>query len=136
MIVAGFGFRVDCSLEDMELALAGALALAGLSRESLSALGVPARKADEPSLRALAGKLHRPILPLGQPALEAQSAGAFTRSAHALEVFGVPSVAETAALAGVHALGVEHPVLLAPRHAAGGATCAVASSAASSENDL
>ena len=136
MIVAGFGFRRDCSLEDLELALAGALSLAGIRGDGVEALGVPERKANQASLCALASKLARPILPLAQASLVAQSARASTHSAHALRTFGVPSVAETSALAGVCALGGKEPFLLAPRHVAGGATCALASTLASSENSV
>jgi cobalt-precorrin 5A hydrolase len=61
-------------------------------------------------------------------ALAAHAGGAASRSPHVLARFELPSVAETAALAGAFELGHRRaPVrLLAPRLLAGAAACALA----------
>jgi cobalt-precorrin 5A hydrolase len=58
-------------------------------------------------------------------ALESASGRAATRSAKVQQMFGLPSIAETAALAGAGLASC----LLAPRISAAGASCAIARSA-------
>ena len=126
MIVAGFGCRTGCTLDDALGALSAALEQAKLAFADLNALGAPERKAHEPGLLALAERVGKPLLPLSDQALRAHGPHTLTRSAHAMAHFGVPCVAEAAALAGLDSLGVPRSRLIAPRHAVGGATCALA----------
>jgi len=79
-------------------------------------------KRGEPGLRAAAETLGLDLVFLPREALAAVAARLLTRSAAAQRQFGLDSVAEAAALAG----GGPNARLLAPRLAAGGATCAIA----------
>jgi cobalt-precorrin 5A hydrolase len=124
MIAAGLGCRSGCAHHDVLRALDGALARAGHARDEVSALYVPEEKGAEAGLRAAAAELGKPLVLVARAALLAQSAATLTHSPQALERYGVPSVAETAALAGAAAHG--RPRLLGPRQVAGAATCALA----------
>jgi cobalamin biosynthesis protein CbiG len=128
MIVAGFGSRAGCRLDDLLAALWGALAQSRVAFAEVKAFGAPARKASESGLIALAERLAKPLFALTNEELEAHGSRTLTHSVHALQHYGVPCVAEAAALATMSSLGVQHARLLAPRHAAGGATCALAQS--------
>ncbi len=106
-------------------------AVAALVRRALAEFGAPesalrlftlAAKGDEPGLVEAARLLAAPLTPLPLEALQAQAARVLTRSEAVEARFGVPAVAETAALAGAG----EGGRLLGPRLAEGGATCAVA----------
>ncbi|MEJ1157189.1 cobalamin biosynthesis protein [Prosthecomicrobium sp. N25] len=79
-------------------------------------------KVQEPGLGEAAVRLGLPLVFLPRALLEAASAGAETRSERVVALFGVPSVAETAALAGAGP-GAR---LVVPRIAGDGVTCAVA----------
>lgn len=81
-----------------------------------------ADKQGEPGLAEAAGRLGLGLTYLDRDALQDREADIQTRSPHAERVLGVPSVAEAAALAGAG----PGSVLIVPRIAAGGATCAVA----------
>ena len=127
MIAAGFGCRTGCEARDLASALEQALASAGRVLSEVELLCAPEWKRGEPGLLDAARELGRPLwfLPLG--ALQAQSEAACTRSAQSLAHAGLPSVAETAALAGALALAAGTCVrLLGPRQIAGGAACALA----------
>jgi cobalt-precorrin 5A hydrolase len=82
-------------------------------------------KRDEPGLAEAAALLGLNLTYLARDALEARINGVQTRSEKAGALFGVPSVAEAAALAGA---GPES-VLIVPRISGGGATCAIAGAA-------
>jgi cobalt-precorrin 5A hydrolase len=110
---------------------ASGVAIAALVRRALAELGAPegarrlftlAAKAAEPGVADAARLLAAPLTALPPEALAAQSAGVLTRSEAVQARFGVPSIAEAAALAGAG----EGGQLLGPRLAADGATCAVA----------
>ncbi len=110
-------------------------AIAALVRRALAELRPPegdlrlftlAAKADEPGLVEAARLLAAPLTPLPLEALLAEEGRVLTRSEAAMARFGVPAVAEAAALAGAGDGGR----LLGPRLAEGGATCAVALSEA------
>ena len=73
-------------------------------------------------LAQAAAQLGLPLVHLRLEQLQAQAPKALSRSAHVERHFGLPGVAETAALAGAGA-GAR---LLGPRALAGGATCALA----------
>ena len=123
-IAIGVGCRAGVSGE----------AIAALVRRALAESGAPegerrlytlTAKAGEPGIAEAAQLVGAKLIPLPIEALEAEAARVLTRSAAVQSRFGVPAVAEAAALAGAGAGGR----LLAPRLAADGATCAVAVSA-------
>jgi cobalt-precorrin 5A hydrolase len=106
-------------------------AIAALARRALAELQAPAgerrlftlaAKAGEPGLIEAAHLIGAPLTPLPLEALKAEAERILTPSTPAQSRFGVPNVAEAAALAGAGAGGR----LLGPRLAADGATCAVA----------
>jgi cobalt-precorrin 5A hydrolase len=82
-------------------------------------------KRGEPGLVEAAGRLGLELIYLSRDALKARDEDVRTRSELAESLFGVPSVAEAAALAGAGPASV----LIVPRIAAGGATCAIAGAA-------
>jgi cobalt-precorrin 5A hydrolase len=109
-------------------------AIAALVRRALAEFGAPeaerrlftlAAKAGEPGLVEAARFLGASLTPLPLAALAAQVPRILTPSPAVQARFGVPAVAEAAALAGAGAGGV----LLGRRLTADGATCAVALSA-------
>lgn len=129
MIAAGLGCRKGCSHEDLQRALEGALVAAARGIEDVRALFAPDFKAEEPALHAIARELAKPLQLLCPEQLQLQAAHALTHSAHVSARFDLPSIAETAALAGARLLAPSsdsRPRLLGPRHVAGNATCALA----------
>jgi len=132
MIVAGVGCRQGCATRDLIAAIDRALACADKRRSDLHALYAPSFKHSEAGLVEAAAELARPLVLLDLSLLQRQSAHVLTRSHHVQTRFGVPSIAETAALAGAHTLAAgpaAHPLaprLLGPRQQSGGATCALA----------
>lgn len=128
MIAAGLGCRSGCSPADIVAAVARAVAASGCSLADVRALYSAEFKAHEPGLCAAARELDKPLVLLPGAALAEQAARASTRSARVLGRFALPSVAETAALAGAFELGQRRAPaqLLSARQAAGGATCALA----------
>lgn len=81
-------------------------------------------KIGEPGLTEAASRLRLNLIFLPREALREQAPSVLTRSIRTEQLFGVPSVAEAAALAGAGA-GSE---LVVPRIASQGATCAIARS--------
>lgn len=79
-------------------------------------------KQGEAALGEAAARLGLPLIHLPQGALEAAAPRAVTKSERVLALFGVPSIAETAALAGAG----PGALLVLPRISAGGVTCAIA----------
>ncbi|HET6334884.1 MAG TPA: cobalamin biosynthesis protein [Polyangiales bacterium] len=129
MIAAGLGCRKGCASADLVRALETALASAGRALSDVSALYAPEFKAEESALVEIARQLGKPLVLLGMDALQLQAAHALTQSAQVAVRFGIPSIAETAALAGACALAESsamRPTLLGPRQIAGGASCALA----------
>jgi cobalt-precorrin 5A hydrolase len=126
VIVAGFGCRRGCAPGDLQTALERALLHSRVSLAELHGLFAPDSKVHESAILELAKQLHKPLCFLPRERLLAQSARTLTHSAHSLEHYGVPSVAETAALAGAQTFSSAKPRLLAARQVAGGATCALA----------
>lgn len=124
MIIAGIGCRRGAAAHDVEAALRAALADANLAATALDAIATIAGKNREAGIARVAEKLGVRVLSLPQSELKAASDHAVTRSERVLALAGVPSVAETAALA---AAG-PHARLLAARRSVGGATCALAAS--------
>lgn len=124
MIVAGIGCRRGAAAHDVEAALRAALAHAGIAAAALDAIATIADKNDEPAITDVAKKLGVRMVSLPQSELKAASGRVATRSARVLALTGLPSVAETAALA---AAG-PRARLVAARRIVGGATCALAAS--------
>ena len=122
MIAVGFGCRAGCPHEDILGALDAALTRAGRGRAEIEALYAPKFKGSETVLSQVAELLGKPLVFVAREALHAQADSALTASPHSLEHTGLPSVAETSALA-----GAGHGArLLGPRQIVGGATCALA----------
>jgi cobalt-precorrin 5A hydrolase len=123
-VAIGVGYRAGVSGE----------AIAALVRRALAEFGAPegerrlftlAAKAEEAGLVEAARLIGAKLTPLPLAALAAEAERILTSSPVVQLRFGVPSIAEAAALAGAGAGGK----LLGPRLAADGATCAVAVSA-------
>ena len=121
MIAIGIGCRRNCPADDIVALVRRALALlpAAAKPDGLFSL---AEKKGEPGLRDAARTLGLPLTFLSAAILRDAEACALTRSARIEAMFGVPSVAETAALAGA-GRGAR---LLVSRQASATATCAVA----------
>jgi cobalt-precorrin 5A hydrolase len=96
-----------------------------------TALYTTEEKRAEPALGEAARRLDLPLVHLSRTALKAMAPHAVTQSPRVLALFGVPSVAETAALAGA---GPGSRLVL-PRIAAGGVTCAIALCAAAASKE-
>ena len=126
MIAAGLGCRSNCPVEDILAAIAGAVEQAGVRVDDISRFCAPDFKRHEIALTEAAQHLQRPIIFVATEALAAYAAQTKTRSDRVFALYGVPSIAETAALAGVDAGAPAH--LMGPRFTSGGAACALASS--------
>lgn len=122
MIVAGVGCRRNATSEAIEASIEAALAACRLDRSELSALATAVDKGGEPGLREAADRLSLKIVLVAEADMAFAAGRAFTLSQRVLELKGVPSVAETAALA---AAGPGSR-LLAPRVSNREASCAIA----------
>jgi cobalt-precorrin 5A hydrolase len=122
MIVAGVGCRKGVRAVDIEAAIMAALAQAGVAASELRLIATSAAKRDEPGIAAAAAAIGVPLVLIPQGDLAAAATRAITRSDRVLALTGVPSVAETAALAA----GGPAARLIVPRIAVGPATCALA----------
>jgi cobalt-precorrin 5A hydrolase len=122
MIVAGVGCRKGTAAAQIKAAITAALARAGLGMAAVCAVATSAAKGDEPGIAAAASSIGVPLVLVAQDDLAAAGARAATRSERVLALTGVPSVAESAALAA----GGPTARLIAPRIAVGPATCALA----------
>ncbi len=100
-------------------------ALARVERQGAAALFTIDAKRAEAGLAQAAQALAMPLHFLPQEALETVAEQAQTRSGRVEALFGVPSVAETAALAGAG----PGAVLILPRITRDNATCAIARAA-------
>jgi cobalamin biosynthesis protein CbiG len=108
----------------VEAALCAALAHAGLAAAALDAIATLAGKDHEPGITSVAEKFGVRVVALPQSELKAASDRAVTHSPRVLALTGLPSVAETAALAAAGPAAR----LVATRRVVGGATCALAAS--------
>jgi cobalt-precorrin 5A hydrolase len=130
MIAVGLGCRAGCPVAHVLEALTRSLETAGRGLDEIQALYTADFRAAEAAFLGAARALGKPLIALSVGELRAHAERALTRSPRVVERFGLPSVAETAALAGAAALGL-HARLLGPRHVAGLATCALAGGEAS-----
>jgi cobalt-precorrin 5A hydrolase len=122
MIVAGVGCRRGTAAQEIDAAVDAALAQAGYAADKLTAVATSDGKGSEVGIiEAAAGRGVRLVL-VKPAALEAAGPRTQSSSLRVKELFGVPSVAETAALA---AAGPE-ATLIVPRLVVGPATCAIA----------
>jgi cobalt-precorrin 5A hydrolase len=122
MIVAGIGCKAGASAREIEAAIGAALSQAGVDNGTLGLIATSSAKAGETGLAAAATDRGLKIVFVPQADLEAAGVRTLTRSERVLEIFGVPSVSEAAALAAAGP-GAR---LLGPRVAVGPATCALA----------
>lgn len=113
-LVAGIGLRRQATADELLALLDDTLAEAGLSRHHLAALATLDRKADHPALAAAAALLGIAIIGVPEHDLPA----APSPSQRVLDLAGLPSVAEAAALF--------HGALLVPKRRSANATCALA----------
>lgn len=118
-LAIGLGCRSGVTVEAVV-----ALVRAALDRAEGTplALFTIAEKKSEPALSGAAVALGLPLVFVPRKDLEAAGDRTETRSERVVALFGVPSVAETAALAGAG----EGARLVVPRMAAEGVTCAIA----------
>jgi cobalt-precorrin 5A hydrolase len=122
LMVAGIGCRSGASTEQVESALAAALAAILPSGRTLSRIATPTAKAQEPGIVAAAAARGIPLVWISQCDLEAANPRTLTHSQHAMTIMNVHSVAEAAALAGAGPASQ----LLGPRVVIGPVTCALA----------
>ena len=122
MIVAGIGCRTGASARDIEAALSAALAQARLDPATLDIIATSLAKSGETGIAAAASARGAQLVLVTQMELEAADARVTTRSQRVLELTGVSSVAEAAALA----VAGPQARLLVARVAVGPATCALA----------
>jgi cobalt-precorrin 5A hydrolase len=130
MLAIGVGCRRGSEADDIVALVRRAIERAGDAgragdthgRVGRAALFTAVEKQSEAGLREAAHILAMPLVFLPQTALAASSDKAETRSERVVQLFGVPSLAETAALAGA-GIGAE---LIVARISSDGVTCAVA----------
>jgi cobalt-precorrin 5A hydrolase len=122
MIALGIGCRRDASANDIEAVIAQALAAARLETSDIAVIATAVDKTDESGVIEAAMRLQRPLRGIGIADLAAVAELTVTRSDLVQRLKGVPSVAETAALA---AAG-RNARLILPRLANASATCALA----------
>jgi cobalt-precorrin 5A hydrolase len=122
-IAIGVGCRKGCGADAIESLVLQALGRA--PAQALLGLFTLIDKQGESGLTEAAARLGFPITYLDRRSLLDQADKVQTLSARAEELFGVPSVAEAAALAGAG----PSSILIVRRIADGGATCAIARAA-------
>jgi cobalt-precorrin 5A hydrolase len=122
-VAIGIGCRKNCPADAIET-LARQV-LGGIADAVPSGLFTLVDKQGEPGLVEAASRLGLNLTYLSRDALKARAEDVQTRSPLAESLFGIPSVAEAAALAGAGPASV----LIVPRIAANGATCAIAGGA-------
>lgn len=122
MIALGIGCRRNAPATDIDAVIAQVLIAAALSVHDVSVLATEASKVTEPGLLESARRLDRRLIGIDAGELAKLSHLAVTVSARVQRLKGVPSIAETAALAAVGA----NARLLVPRVANATATCALA----------
>ena len=123
MIAAGIGCRRNAPAEAIEAAIEAALTACGLQRAALTVLATAADKAGEAGLQSVVERWALPLVLVDEAEMRNKSGQTLTKSARVAALKGVPSVAETAALA---AAGVGARLLCA-RVKNGQAACALAS---------
>jgi cobalt-precorrin 5A hydrolase len=122
MIAVGLGARGHADAQAIGDLVEDALRKAGIARTRVGCLASSQDRAAEPAFHAAAATLGFVLVLLPFDRLAARGADCATRSERVVSLFGVPSMAEAAALAA--AGDGSHLVL--PRLARNGITCAIA----------
>lgn len=122
MIIGGVGCRKGVSAAAITIAIETACRQAGFATSRVGALATASMKDSEPGIAEAAAALGVPLILVSETDLRAAGARATTHSPRVMELTGVPSVAEAAALAA----GGPAASLLAARIAVGPVTCALA----------
>jgi cobalt-precorrin 5A hydrolase len=120
-IAIGIGCKKGCPSEAIVTLVARAMAAASCTG-SCASLFTHETKKSEPGLADAAKALGLPLVFLDGDVLRQASSRAITSSPKVMELYGVPSIAETAALAGAGPAAV----LLLARMSYAGASCAIA----------
>jgi len=120
-MIIGIGCRRGASAAAITAAIETACARAGLTKEHLDVIATAASKEDEYGIASAAAALGVPLVFVPEIDLRAASDRVVTRSQRVMELMGVPSVAEAAALA----VGGPAARLLAARITVGPVTCAL-----------
>ncbi|WGJ16238.1 cobalamin biosynthesis protein [Methylocapsa sp. D3K7] len=120
-VAIGIGCKKGCPSEAIVALVARALAVASCL-DTDACLFTHAAKQNEPGLAKAAKTLGLPLVFLEAEVLRQVSSRAATRSSKVMALFGLPSIAETAALAGAG----PGSVLLLARMSEAGASCAIA----------
>jgi cobalt-precorrin 5A hydrolase len=120
-IAIGVGCRKGCASDAIVALVRRALARAGCENAAAGLFTHPAKR-EEAGLIEAASRLKLPLVFLDPEALRDAADRVATRSETVMALFDLPSIAETAALAGAGA----GSRLLAPRISAAGASCAIA----------
>jgi cobalt-precorrin 5A hydrolase len=128
MLAAGVGCRAHCDIEDLVSAIRAALENGERHLVEVHAIYAPDFKKDERCMSLIADRVGKPLILFPMDELAKFSSLALTSSDRVLQRFGLPSIAETAALAGARALSHASAAvrLVGPRTIRGGATCALA----------
>jgi cobalt-precorrin 5A hydrolase len=121
IIAIGIGCRAGASAGNIVALVQRTLCDARLNAATAKLFSMDAKR-DEIGLIRAARLLGMPITFLSRAALAARAADAVTRSDRVEALYDVPSIAETAALAGAG----KGSRLVVPRVAAGAVTCAIA----------
>ena len=122
MIVAGIGLKSGATAEEILACVDAALAASGLAGASIARLATILSRAQEAGVIAAAAERGAELTGAPIDILRRYASACATRSDRALALYGVGSVAETAALAA----SAPNGRLAAPRIAVGSVTCALA----------
>lgn len=128
VIAAGVGYRADCTAQDIVAAVIACVGAHGYAPDRIGALCTVDFKATDAELESAARELGTPLLSFSRLALERHAGHTLTSSQPVQDRFGLPSIAETAALAGALELlgGTGSVRLLGARHVVGAVACALA----------
>jgi cobalt-precorrin 5A hydrolase len=120
MIAIGAGCRKGCPADEIVALIREALKT--VPGELAQGLFTMAEKRGEPGLEQAAAELELPLVFLDKAMLRLVAGEARSHSRRVEEMYGLPSIAETAALAGAG----QGAILLVARRASASATCAIA----------
>ena len=121
-MIIGVGCRKGASAAAVTAAIEAACARAGVTKDRIGGIATAAAKEHERGIADAAAALGLPLVLVSEADLHAASARVVTRSTRVMELMGVPSVAEAAALAA----GGPTASLVAARMTVGPVTCALA----------
>jgi cobalt-precorrin 5A hydrolase len=121
-MIVGVGCRKGVSAATVTAAIEIACARAGVAKDRIDSIATAAAKEHERGIADAAAAFGVPLILVSAADLHAAGARAVTHSMRVMELIGVPSVAEAAALAA----GGPTASLLAARITVGPVTCALA----------